>query len=57
MDAGKPAAEQPASWTFRVRQAIDRQLPMDHLLPTRQPYYVGSWSMSSVLSRLPPWSG
>ena len=32
-----------ASWTLRVRQAVDRHLPMDHLLPDRQPYYVGSW--------------
>jgi quinol-cytochrome oxidoreductase complex cytochrome b subunit len=31
------------SWTVRLRQAIDRHLPMDHLLPDRQPYYVGSW--------------
>jgi quinol-cytochrome oxidoreductase complex cytochrome b subunit len=31
------------SWTLRVRQAIDSHLPMDHLLPDRQPYYVGSW--------------
>src|SRR3989454_9675548 len=31
-----------ASWTLKLRQAIDRHLPMDHLLPDRQPYYVGS---------------
>ena len=31
------------SWTLRLRKTIDRQLPMDHLLPHRQPYYVGSW--------------
>ena len=31
------------SWTLRVRQALGRHLPMDHLLPDRQPYYVGSW--------------
>ena len=37
------AAEKPASWTLRLRQAFDRHLPMDHLLPDRQPYYVGSW--------------
>ena len=48
MDAtNPPLVDQPAaesrSWTERVRQVIDRQLPMDHLLPTRQPYYVGSW--------------
>jgi quinol-cytochrome oxidoreductase complex cytochrome b subunit len=33
----------PKSWTVRLRQAIDSNLPMDHLLPDRQPYYVGSW--------------
>jgi len=31
------------SWTLRVRNTVDRVLPMDHLLPHRQPYYVGSW--------------
>ena len=38
----QPAAES-ASWTESVRRFVDRQLPMDHFLPTRQPYYVGSW--------------
>ena len=31
------------SWTYKTRAWIDRTLPMDHLLPHRQPYYVGSW--------------
>src|SRR6266700_259693 len=31
------------SWTYRTRQWVDRVLPMDPLLPHRQPYYVGSW--------------
>jgi quinol-cytochrome oxidoreductase complex cytochrome b subunit len=31
------------SWTLRVRQYISRRLPLEHLLPDRQPYYVGSW--------------
>jgi quinol---cytochrome c reductase cytochrome b subunit, bacillus type len=31
------------SWTLRSRRWVDRVLPMDHLLPHRQPYYVGSW--------------
>src|SRR6266516_4611535 len=45
MDAAKrdAAAVESDSWTLRVRQWIDQQLPMDHLLPNRQPYYVGSW--------------
>src|SRR5690242_13686341 len=38
----QPAAES-ANWTLRVRRYIDRLLPMDPLLPDRQPYYVGSW--------------
>ena len=44
--AGRVPTESPSpsrSWTLRVRQAIDSHLPMDHLLPDRQPYYVGSW--------------
>jgi ubiquinol-cytochrome c reductase cytochrome b subunit len=40
MDAAKT---KPANWTLRTRQWIDRRLPMDHLLPERQPYFVGSW--------------
>jgi cytochrome b/b6/petB-like protein len=46
MDAASPASsvpQEPASWTLRTRQFIDRLLPMDHLLPDRQPYFVGSW--------------
>ena len=27
----------PRSWTLRLRKAIDRHLPMDLLLPDRQP--------------------
>lgn len=38
----QPTAE-TGSWTERVRGFVDEQLPMDHFLPTRQPYYVGSW--------------
>jgi ubiquinol-cytochrome c reductase cytochrome b subunit len=38
-----PGDGDAGSWTLRVRQTWDRVLPMDHLLPTRQPYYVGSW--------------
>jgi quinol-cytochrome oxidoreductase complex cytochrome b subunit len=42
-DAERATAGKSKSWTLRLRQAIDRDLPMDHLLPDRQPYYVGSW--------------
>jgi ubiquinol-cytochrome c reductase cytochrome b subunit len=41
--ASKPDGMAEASWTARVRRSIERHLPMDHLLPDRQPYYVGSW--------------
>ncbi len=33
----------PRSWTLVVRQYIARRLPLENLLPDRQPYYVGSW--------------
>ncbi len=32
-----------SNWTLRVRRWLDRHLPLEHLLPERQPYYVGSW--------------
>ena len=35
-------AEEPG-WTAAVRRRIGSRLPLDELLPTRQPYYVGSW--------------
>src|SRR5438067_13871832 len=41
--ASTPPAASDGSWTLRTRQWVDRVLPMDHLLPHRQPYYVGSW--------------
>ncbi len=31
------------SWTRRVRGRLAGALPLEHLLPDRQPYYVGSW--------------
>src|SRR5437870_3114359 len=30
-------------WTLAVRRYLERRLPVEHLLPERQPYYVGSW--------------
>ncbi len=42
LTAVEPEAAE-GSWTLRVRNTVDRVLPMDHLLPHRQPYYVGSW--------------
>ncbi len=35
--------QEDGSWTLRVRTIVGRVLPMEHLLPDRQPYYVGSW--------------
>jgi len=31
------------SWTGAVRGFLARSLPLEHLLPVRQPYYIGSW--------------
>ena len=38
-----PTSDDATSWTMRTRNFIERTLPMDHFLPHRQPYYVGSW--------------
>jgi quinol-cytochrome oxidoreductase complex cytochrome b subunit len=32
-----------SSWTGRAREEMAKRLPMENLLPDRQPYYVGSW--------------
>ena len=37
-----PQAE-PSSWTLALRRFIHRNLPLAHLLPDRQPVFVGSW--------------
>ena len=39
-DRARPVA---MTWTQRVRTWVSGSLPLDHLLPDRQPYYVGSW--------------
>ncbi|MHB8632035.1 MAG: cytochrome b N-terminal domain-containing protein [Candidatus Limnocylindria bacterium] len=31
------------TWTHRARRWVAGALPIEHLLPDRQPYYVGSW--------------
>jgi quinol-cytochrome oxidoreductase complex cytochrome b subunit len=43
MPDARDQASDEGSWTLRLRRWVDRVLPMDHLLPHRQPYYVGSW--------------
>ena len=32
-----------SSWTGRAREELADRLPLENLLPDRQPYYVGSW--------------
>jgi len=39
----QPLSAEGSSWTLAVRQYIARRLPLENLLPDRQPYYVGSW--------------
>jgi quinol-cytochrome oxidoreductase complex cytochrome b subunit len=31
------------TWTGAVRRLLERRLPLNHLLPSRQPFFVGSW--------------
>ena len=38
----RPQAE-PSSWTLAIRHLLERRLPLTHLLPDRQPVFVGSW--------------
>ena len=38
----KPQAES-SSWTLAIRHLLERRLPLTHLLPDRQPVFVGSW--------------
>ncbi|HYM51716.1 MAG TPA: cytochrome b N-terminal domain-containing protein [Candidatus Limnocylindrales bacterium] len=38
-----PMGERSSSWTARARDEVAERLPLEHLLPDRQPYYVGSW--------------
>ncbi len=37
-----PSRELP-NWTLRLRKALGSRLPLEHLLPDREPMYVGSW--------------
>jgi quinol-cytochrome oxidoreductase complex cytochrome b subunit len=38
----RPQTE-PSSWTLAIRNLLERRLPLTHLLPDRQPVFVGSW--------------
>jgi len=33
----------PGNWTAGARRLLERYLPIEHLLPDRQPAFVGSW--------------
>jgi quinol-cytochrome oxidoreductase complex cytochrome b subunit len=43
LSASAPEASPKTSWTASVRRFLTDRLPMEHLLPDRQPAYVGSW--------------
>ncbi len=41
---GKTApSTESSSWTLALRRFLQRSLPLKHLLPDRQPIFVGSW--------------
>ena len=42
-DADSPPKAEPSSWTLSIRRSLQRNLPLAHLLPDRQPVFVGSW--------------
>lgn len=42
-DLPPTSATEPTNWTLAVRRFLGRHIPMAHLLPARQPYWVGSW--------------
>jgi ubiquinol-cytochrome c reductase cytochrome b subunit len=41
--ADRHATRQNGSWSAALRRWLAGSLPLEHLLPDRQPYYVGSW--------------
>jgi quinol-cytochrome oxidoreductase complex cytochrome b subunit len=43
LSASAPEAFPETSWTALVRRFLKDRLPIEHLLPDRQPAYVGSW--------------
>jgi len=42
-DGDSPPKAEPSSWTLSIRRSLQRNLPLAHLLPDRQPVFVGSW--------------
>jgi quinol-cytochrome oxidoreductase complex cytochrome b subunit len=43
MSSNAEAPTVSSSWTGRVRGQLEQRLPLENLLPERQPVYVGSW--------------
>ncbi len=43
LDGKSAPRTEPSSWTVAVRNRLQRGLPLKHLLPDRQPVFVGSW--------------
>jgi hypothetical protein len=43
MSSGTAPKAEPSSWTLTIRRWLQRTLPLKHLLPDRQPVFVGSW--------------
>ena len=42
-DPASPKEAAGSNWTASLRRAVEHRIPMDHLLPDRQPFFVGSW--------------
>ncbi|MHB8460771.1 MAG: cytochrome b N-terminal domain-containing protein [Candidatus Limnocylindrales bacterium] len=42
-DGAPPSGPTDTSWTGATRRFLERRLPLAHLLPSRQPFFVGSW--------------
>jgi len=43
MSSTREASAASSSWTGRARGVLEQRLPLENLLPERQPFYVGSW--------------
>jgi quinol-cytochrome oxidoreductase complex cytochrome b subunit len=42
-EANSTPRNESSSWTLAIRRLLQRKLPLVHLLPDRQPVFVGSW--------------
>ena len=43
LDSNSEPQAESSSWTLAIRHLLERRLPLTHLLPDRQPVFVGSW--------------